>query len=419
MKIFDLIRIASKNLKGQWVILPVAGIAVSAFCLCFAGTVLTTVGQEKALPYELVLSAEGADNLSDKTLADISKLPGVEAVTPLLQVPARVKTGGYSAQLMLTGIDPAYFQEGFTAGGVFPDNGVMPYIVLNDSACKQFSDKNIEAEPVSDTGAGTNNNAKTITGTATGAKPNTSANTNTATGTSTGTNTTAGNGANTDAPNIDWLNAGFSMQSGDGGWIVSRVCGILAGEEKQEPAAYISLFTAKNLLQKSGQSTEYTGANIRITNIGYADSVSQEIAALGLNVTNSNVELQAKWDTELKEMTYLIVIGVFCLLCTTVLMAAQRKISMLEQKETWKMLQWIGMKKIDIVRLFLIQAVIISLIGIAIGITVSTSLPSFLPPEMKETSIFAIQIPFEIALLSIAACTAPVVLSFLNIKNKN
>lgn len=389
MKIYDLIRMASKNLHSKWVILPIAGIAISAFCLSFAGTVLITVGQEKALPFELVLSAEGSNNLSDKTLADIAKLPDVEIVTPLLQVPARVKTGVYSAQLMLTGIDPAYLQEGFTAGDVFPDNGVMPYIVLNNSACKQFSDENIETEPGSDTGAGTN--------------------------------TTSGNGddADADAPKINWLNAGFSVQSGDGRWTVSKVCGILTGDDRQESAAFISLSAAKDLLQKSGQSTDYTGADIRITNIGSADSVSQAIAALGLNVTNSNTELQAKWDTELKEMTYLIVIGIFCLICTTGLMASRTKISMLEQKETWTMLQWIGMKKVDIGRLFVIQAMMISLIGIVVGIIGSTSLPSFLSPDLKETSIFILQTPFEIAAISIAVCIAPAVLSFLNIGRGN
>ena len=141
MKKFDLIRIASKNLKDKWTILPVAGIAVSVFCLCFAGAVMTTVLKEKALPFELVLSADNTNNISDKMLSDISQLPDVVAVSPLLLVSARVKTGVYSAQLMLTGIDPVYLEKGFASGRVFPDNGVMPYIVLNESACKQFSDK--------------------------------------------------------------------------------------------------------------------------------------------------------------------------------------------------------------------------------------------------------------------------------------
>jgi len=440
MKKFDLIRMASKNLKDKWVILPVAGIAISAFCLCFAGAVLTTVLEEKALPYELVLSADDTNNLSDKMLSDISQLPDVEAVSPLLLVPARVKTGEYSAQLMLTGIAPAYLEKGFTEGRVFPDNGVMPYIVLNESACKQFSDKIIETATVSDTGTGTGNNTKTSIGTAAGTKADTSSNASTSTSTNTNTNTntetetgtetntgtssgadasvTSGSGDDTDAPKIDWLNAGVSTQSGDGRWIVSKVCGILTSDETEEPVAYISLSTAKDLLQKSGQSTDYTGANIRITNIGCADSVSHAIAALGLNVINTDTVLQAKWDTELKEMTYLIVIGAFCLLSTTVLLAARRKISMLEQQETWKMLQWIGMKEGDIGRLFVIQALMISLIGIVIGIIVSTSLPSFLSLELKETSIFALQTTFVITALSIAVCIAPVVLSFLNIKNK-
>lgn len=465
MKISDLIKIASKNMKGKWMVLPVIGFAVSVFCLCFAGTVLTNVGQEKARPYELMLSSESADGLSASVLVDISKLPDVEAVTPLLQVSARVKTGEYSAQLTLTGIDPAYLKDAFSVGGIFPDKGVMPYIVLNNAACKQFSDKNTETDTSNNTGADTSSKSKigsdagsgsksgissdtntstkmgnsantgasnnvnhgsVINSAGNGSKSNTSVDTNGNTGTDTSTNVNSGSGTsnstnnssnvntntgtdnvdNVDMPKIDWLNAGVSLQSVvDGRWIISKVCGILSGNGKdQEPTAYISLSAAKDLLQKSGQNTDYTRTNIRIKNIGCAANVSQAISALGLTVTNSDTELQTKWDMELGEMTYLIVLGGFCLLCTAVLMSAWRKISIVEQKEAWQMLRWIGLKQKDIDKLFIIQTMLISLIGLVIGFIVSISLPSFLPPKLKGTSSYTLSIPFVVAVASSVIC---------------
>jgi ABC-type lipoprotein release transport system permease subunit len=467
MKTVDLIRIAAKNFKGRWMVLPSLGMAISVFCLCFAGAVLTTVQHEKSQPYELAVSAAGNSNISDSAMARIAKLPDVTAATPLLQVSAHVKTGVYSAQFTLTGIAPSYLNTAFSKGGVFPQSGDMPYIVLNAAASKQFSNNTANTDTGSGADTGSGNTTGSDVGTKTGIGTDTgnvdngtgadtgsgstigtdAGNANTSTGADTGSgnitgsdagtktdigtqndtgsntninaDASAGNdsGDNTDAPKIDWLNVSYSLQTGvSGQWITSKVCGMIAGNEQgQEPFAYISLTAAKNLLQKSGQSTNYTGAKVRVTNIGYADSVSQAIAALGLNVTNSNAALQTKWDGEFKEMTYLIVIGAFGLLCSAVLIAAWRKISMQEQREAWETLRWLGIREKNIRALFLVQAIMISLIGIAVGIIVSLSLPSFLPPDLKGSSIYTLPIPFEVVLLSIVICIVAAVCP--NVKN--
>jgi ABC-type lipoprotein release transport system permease subunit len=474
MKTIDLIWIAAKNFKGRWMALPGLGLAISVFCLCFAGTVLVTVQQEKSQPYALAISAAGNQSISDSMMAQIAKLPNVTAATPLLQVSARVKTGIYSAQLTLTGIAPSYLNTAFAKGSVFPSSGDMPYIVLNAAASKHFSNNtaNTDTGTGADTGSGntagsdggtktgigsdTGNGADTGSDSTTGSDAGTqtgngtdTGNANTDTGTDTGSgnitgsdagaktdtgtqndtdsntninadsgtdaNADAGNAAddNTNAPKIDWLNASYSLQTGGSEqWIPSKVCGMIAGSDKgQEPDAYVSLSAAKNLLQRSGQSTNYTGAKVRVTNIGYTDSVSQAIAALGLNVTNSNAALQTKWDGEFKEMTYLIVIGAFCLLCSAVLLAVWRKISLQEQKEAWETLRWLGIKEKIIRSLFLAQAIMISLIGIAVGIIVALSLPSYLPPDLKGKSIYTLPIPFEVILLSIVICIIAAVCS--------
>ncbi|MFL0248739.1 hypothetical protein [Candidatus Clostridium stratigraminis] len=46
------------------------------------------------------------------------------------------------------------------------------------------------------------------------------------------------------------------------------------------------------------------------------------------------------------------------------------------------------MKESDIGRLFVIQVIMIILIGVLLGIIVRSSLPSFLQQNVKETSIF-------------------------------
>ena len=368
MTIFNLIRIAAKNLKGRWAVLPVAGIAICMFCFCFAGAIMTTVQQEKSLPYELNI-VPGATTLSDSVLAEISMIPNVTAATPILEVPVIIKTSEYAAQMTMTGIDADYLEAVFSEGNMFPADSIMPYIVLNETACEQFS-----------------------------------------------------SGENKDEmPDIDWLGTSFYVQiSEEGRAVASKMCGILyKNEEEQMPAAYISLSVAKDILRQNGLNTEYVAANVRVANIGCADRVSQDIEALGLSVANANTEQQAGWDAELKEMIYLIVIGAFCLLCSAVLMAVWKKTSLLEQKEAFTAMRWIGMKDGQITRLFMLQSAIIALFGIAVGIIISVSLPSFLSAEINETSILTMPIHFGIAALSSGVCIIAGLLPYMKIWSKN
>ena len=85
MKIFDLLKIGIRDIKGRWVVLPIIGIAISTFCLCFAGAILTTVQKEKAVSYELSILIQGK-KITASTLAEISKLSDITDVTPLLNI---------------------------------------------------------------------------------------------------------------------------------------------------------------------------------------------------------------------------------------------------------------------------------------------------------------------------------------------
>ncbi len=358
MRISDLLWMAVKSLKGRLMVLPAAAIAISTFCLCYAGAVLLTVQQEKSLPYELEVVSDTA-KLSDSILAGISGIPDVTTVTPVLEVPAGIEAGGYKAQLTLTGIDASYINETFTQGGVFPDSSAMPYIVLNEAACKLFENESGSAST-----------------------------------------------EETDVPQIDWLSAAVSVQASEGAKpVVSKIVGLLSGDDKdQEPMAYIGVASAKGLLRGDGQSTDYISAKVRVENVGYAADVSEEIKKTGLSVLNANEDAELKWSMELEEMTYLIVVGAFGLLCSAFLAATRRTADVLAHKHTFSALQWIGMKKSDIKRLFALQALLTALLGIAVGTIVSVSVPSFLAPEAVGTSIFALAIPFGAAATSAAIC---------------
>jgi ABC-type antimicrobial peptide transport system, permease component len=293
----------------------------------------------------------------------------------VLEVPATVVAGEYTAELTLTGLDADYPEAGFSRGGAFPDDTAMPYIVLNEAACKQFR---AEKNPNSWQGE-----------------------------------------PEDDLPGIDWLSERFSVRMGEGTKAVTaKVCGVLAkdGEEdgrEQQPAAYISVASAKALLQGFGQSADYTAIKARLRNIGCVQRVSKAVAALALTVSNSTGELQAAWDTETEEMAYLIVTGGFCLICSAALLIAWRKISLLEQKEAWRALEWLGMKRRELRALFAAQALALSLSGIAVGIIVSLSLPSFLSSDMGGSSIFLLQAPFAAAAISALICVAAGVLPVL------
>ncbi len=330
---------------------------------------MTTMQEEKSQPYELGV-IPGSTEVTDYAVLQISELENVEAATPVLEVPVSIAIGEYTAQLTLVGIEADYLNEELSQGNMFPDSSVMPYIVLNEAALGQLM---IESS-------------------------------NTA--------------IDMETDNTDWLSESVSIIASEGMRpVVSKISGILAkvDEQEQEPVAYISISVAKQLLQQSGMKADYTRMSVRVKNIGSTESVSKSIAELGLMVENNNDELQRKWDMETKEMTYLILIGVFSLLCSAVLMMAWRKISMLEQKSALSMLRWVGMKRKQIIGIYMLQSLLIALFGVVIGIIVSVSLPSFLL-QMTETTIFTLAIPLEIVALSAAICVAACIVPLLNFR---
>ncbi len=346
MRFRDLLYLSLKCSKSKWAAFMAAFMAAGVFCLCFAGVALITIQQEKSQPFELIVSAENAAGITDTILAGIVGTHGVEAATPIVQMPVKIQMGGYSAELTLTGIKPSYLNN-----DALPESSVMPYIIMNEAACKLFK------------------------------KP--------------------GEKANTDkAPDIDWMNTSALISMGEeSAGVTSRVCAILESGKGDKAMAYISLNAAKALFKTSGTAAIYPLAHVRIKNIGCAEEVSKLLSALRLKAENADTKLQTRWDSWTTQMTYLFILGVIPLLCSGVVLFAWRRISFLEQKETHETLYFAGMNGGSIARIFTLQAMCSSLVGAGYGILVTMVLPYFLPQDLSDNSVFMLRAPATVMLI--------------------
>ncbi len=362
MKALDLAKLSLRHLSGRWAALPATGFAVAAFCLCFAGAILLHVNEAKSMPCELKAVPPENAGVTAALLESVRKLPGVRAATPEYPVEVEIKTGKLRAKLTLAGIEGAYLNEPLRLGSAYPESSVMPHIVLNEAACRQFTEESGDPEGY-DAGA-----------------------------------------AATAAPAVDWLNASFTVITGpDQRAVVSRVCGVLAGyEEGQVPAAYISVGSAMALLK--GRSATPESVRIRIENIGYASVVARALTGLGLRAENPDESLQATWDAQLKEAGSLAAIGAFGLICAAALLAAWRRLFLSEQRESLEMLLWLGFRRNDIGSMLLLQALCLSALGAAAGLLACVALPPFLPEEAQGVSVFTLSVPGTVLLAVSGIC---------------
>lgn len=170
------------------------------------------------------------------------------------------------------------------------------------------------------------------------------------------------------------------------------------------PPPRISLSAAGALLRAGGQGVAPAAAVVCVESKGRANGVSEAVAALGLTAGDTCAGLQAKWDRETERMGFLLAAGAFGLLCAAALLAARRKITLLEHGQAWGMLLWMGMEERTLCGILLLQAAMLSLFGAAMGAAAAAALPSFLPRELIGRSVFLLPVPGAAAAAGLAAC---------------
>ncbi len=355
MRTRDVLNLAGRSLRWGFAIAYMLVLALATACVYFAGAIWVSVAEEKQEPCELTVTAPSYLEITEQTIQDVLALDGVKGASGLLELSASVTSGSYTANLHLTGIDGDYLDVTYTQGGMFPEESAMPWLVLTETAAKSFADPDKKTQEKTD-----------------------------------------------ELPPIDWLGADFALQTGEM-TVTAGVSGLIEG---QEAAAYISRDMAKELLQRQGQSGRYTAAVVRIRNIGAAEAVTEQITALGYQVENMDTARQEKWDSQLREALYLLLLGTAVLACA----AFMKKVDALKNRDgdgsREQALRWMGMEEGRIRALRAVQQLFLSAGGAALGITICYILAAAIPPELRDASDFALTLPAAKAAMVFASCAA-------------
>ena len=328
MKAIDIVRMALRNLRGKWMLAPLACLILCTVCLCYAGAVIASVSTEKHRPCELTVTAPYG-RITEQSVADIGRIPDVVAATAVLPVQAVLTSGQYAASITLQGIDGHYPQEEYATGGTFPDDTFMPYIVLNQAGEKSFIDPEDPPSP-----------------------------------------------ADTDyRPDIDWFHAGIALYMGgdtEARPATAKVCGILSGDgDTQGPAGYISIFSAKALLTNQDMPATYAYALVRIKDMGAAEDVARQIRLRGYDAGDADPALQAKWAGQEKEMIYLLWMGLLSLAVGVLLTASIQREAISDERDKLDMLRWMGMTQTAVKGISYGQAAAKGILSAALGILIS------------------------------------------------
>ena len=342
MRLTDYLALAGHSLHRGFDAVGVLLTAAAVTALCFSGAILTAIHSEKAEPCELSVTAPSYFSITEQSVLDFLAIEDVVDATGTVEVQATVTSGKYTASLALVVIDGDYLHDlAYIAGEPFPASGAMPWITLSKTAAQAFIDPAYK----------TKHTASYM-------------------------------------PDIDWLGANFLLKLGDN-TILAKVSGLFEGDD---PAAYIGQDVARTLLQSQGLPSGYTGAQVRVTNIGAAEAVSKAISDLGFEVSNRDSARQEKWDAETREAAYLAVFAAAGFLCAAMVRMAGTARHREEKRRQTDALRWAGMSRAAIQGIDILRDVYLVLLGATLGLGAHYLIASLVALG-DPSSIFALTIP--------------------------
>ncbi len=355
MRLRDYLTLAGHGTHRGYEAASVLFMAASVTALCFSGAIFAAIHSEKAAPCELNVTAPSYLSITEQSVQDFRAIDNVLDATGIVEVPVTVSSGKYSAGLTLVGVDGEYLGDlAYTTGEPFPAGGAMPWITLSEAAAQSFTDPTDK----------TKRSASYM-------------------------------------PDIDWLGTDLSLDMGSS-IISARVSGLF---EDDGPAAYIGLDIAKTLLQSQGQAAGFTGARVRITNIGAAEDVSKAITDLGYQVENRDSARQEKWDAQTREAVYLAILGAAGLLCAGMTRRTGAALCREETRCRDDVLRWAGMSDTAIRGIAVLRGIYLALLGAGIGIAAHYLIAALV--GLGDTaSIYALVLPPRWILIPLCVCAA-------------
>ncbi len=374
----DLIRFAAQNLwrRRARTLLTTFGVVIGTVCiiLMFAlglssykqfeqyflnSDTLTEIQVQSGMGRET-----GSTKIDDAALASIMTMDGVEAVTPVLQIPVYIDAGEYETRyLSVRAMDRDYLADKleFAAGGMF-DNSEMPQLVIGYYAQREFVKDGEEPDDEM--------------------------------------MYYMGDGEQQQQPDMtlpfDFKTQQLKMylgnnpnnmnMTGESSIPASKrypaaITGTLKKDEGSEGSysAYISLSAAKRMIQQNRKLAEqygvsankYTEARVRAKDLDSVAEIVETLTKMGYEAYSQGAYLEEVQKEQASRQSQLVMIGAIALFVSAIGIANTMLTSILERRREIGIMKVTGLAMKKIRRMFLIEAAVIGLAGGMIGSVLS------------------------------------------------
>ncbi|MEG0630846.1 MAG: ABC transporter permease [Christensenellaceae bacterium] len=406
MKTIDLLRLAAIGLwrKRSRTFLTVLGVIIGTACIVLMFAIGLSnynqfnenITQNQSLT-EITInhysnSPLSGGGITDSTISSIKNIEGVAAVSPVITMPVTIKSGKYTANMQLMGVDGKLITEKYKEGKLYQPNGSVASLVLGSEATKQFmqEDNPVNYWEVQDY-----------------------------------------------TPDIDWLNANMTLELGypqmedmpSSTVYMASVSGILDTTQQSQNAysSYIDLEVAKRMIMENRELAEklglklgnYSTAIIQADSIDNVQSVLAEVKKLGFETYSPTEWITQMQEEQGRQQGQLFAIGFISLFVSAIGIANTMYASILERRRDIGVMKVVGMKIRKIRRLFLVESAFIGLIGGLIGIGISYIIALAINTGTGQTTFLGmyfnegmkVEIPFWLSLGAVGIAIAVGILS--------
>lgn len=397
MRTSDLFKLALVHLsrRKSRTFLTVLGVIVGTACI----VLMLSIGYSNYKQFEGLLTnntaltrieindysssaVSGRGGITDSTVQSIAAMEHVEAASPVVQVPAVIRTGAYEANISVTGIEPAVLDLELEEGGMFGQGGTMPMLVVGGDAVQQFVDpKNppnyADWEEFSKY-----------------------------------------------SPQIDWLGTELELQFGygmddheapRGSLYRASVSGLTKKAQSSESnSIYMDLAVAKRMLMDNRELADdmgvplnsYQQVIVRVDDMDNVQSVMDEIKKLGYQTYSETEYISQMQEEQGRQQGQLFAIGLISLFVSAIGIANTMYASILERRRDIGIMKVVGMKIRKIRQLFLTESAMIGLLGGLVGLGISYIVVLAINTGTEQTSFLGmvfsegmkVEIPMWVAL---------------------
>lgn len=395
MKPTDMLHMAAASLQRRKMrtALTVLGVVIGTACIVVMvalgiGSMQQfnqTVAGSATLTEIRVMSSAGrgaaARRIDDGTIASLSQLPGAKTVSPVIEIPAVLQVGKYTAPYAtLTAIDPAAvpaFQ--FDQGGMFTDGEGKPQIVLGYNARMFFLDP-------TDQGSGKG-------------KPRMDDPEN----------------AGPVGPDIEWLQQQARIALGGAGESGQTAktyrggfCGLLKQDQSERSyGMYISIGMAKAMIKENlaaasglglGMNT-YTSALVYANDLDSVLPLLNAVKDMGYEAYSPTEYVESARAEQARQQSQLSMMAVISLLVSAIGIANTMLAGILERRREIGVMKVIGLSILRIRLVFLTEAAMIGMFGGLMGLLVSYILSFFVNASTGEAMVLGMQFQSGVKLI--------------------